>query len=140
MPRQPKTTAEHKRNGTYREDRHGNRVESKFIDGTPANIDEELGGFGQTVRALVLASVPADALTPLDGVTLDAACLLYEQWRDCVRDPESPSVDKVRLFNSWTSLLAKFGATPADRCKLKIVAETEDTGDALESLMRQRLN
>jgi len=135
-----KTTSELKRDGTYREDRHGGRVESKFIDGTPANIDEDLGGFGQTVRALVLASVPAEALTPLDGVTLDAACLLYEQWRDCVRDPESPSVDKVRLFNSWTSLLAKFGATPADRCKLKIVAEKEDTGDALESLMRQRLN
>ena len=135
-----KTVAEHKRDGTYQNCRHGDRADAEFVNGLPANIDEELGGFGQTVRALVLASVPAEALTPLDGVTLDAACLLYEQWRACVRDPESPSVDKVRLFNSWTSLLAKFGATPADRCKLKIVAEKEDTGDALESLMRQRLN
>ena len=140
MGRHAKTKAEHKRDGTYRSDRHGGRMDSQFSAGTPANLDDGLGEFGQTVRGLVISSLPSEALTPLDGVAIDAACLIYEQWRDCVRDPLVSSVDKSRLFNQWVGLLAKFGATPADRCKLKVIGEAEDTGDALEELMRQRLN
>ena len=140
MPKQPKTRAEHLRDGTFRSDRHGGRMDANFSTGVPENTVEDLGKLGQTVRSLVISSFPADALTALDGVMLDAACLVYEQWRDLARDETASSVDKSRAFNQWTSILAKFGATPADRCKLKVAGEVENEEDALEALMRQRNN
>ena len=74
-----KSTAQHKRDGTFREDRQGHRLDDKFAPGLPANI-LELDELGETVRELVISGAPEGVLTERDGVMLDAMSMIFSSW------------------------------------------------------------
>jgi hypothetical protein len=139
MARQPKTTAEHKRDGTYRKDRHGSRVDVAYQSNAPASI-LELDELAQTVRDLVISDAPDGVLTASDGVQLDAMCKLFSDWVKAHKEAAdyNSKCNALGLLKAFQSIAAKFGMAPADRAKIRAVGESEDVPDSLELLMRQR--
>ena len=135
-----KTTAEHKRDGTYNVTRHKKRVDTKFTPATP-DVDSSHDAVAKKLRRQILASYPKGVLTSMDGATLNAACELYSQWVSMRGATESKEVNaRCRIWAQFMEIAGKFGMTPADRAKLKVETGDDKEADPIQELMRQRLN
>jgi phage terminase small subunit len=132
--RPPKTTDQHKADGTYRPGEHGVRVESQFGAGRPvmpADLDEH----GAKMWDMVCQHMPLSVSSPLDEFALADCCRtwsLVRIYHELLRsDPLDKDVAKVlsqsqEKFLKWS---ARFGMSPVDRARLKAPAESAPADD-----------
>jgi len=146
MGRPPKPTKQHLLHGTYREDRHGDRLDVLTPDGAP-DMPEGLSAGQSQVWQMVVDSLPAEVLSAGDAIELVGLVVWHELFerlaeavRECdVRDKAAYSLT-IRMGQAWnhvSAILGKFGMSPGDRAKLKIVPPVEEL-DELEEALRER--
>ncbi|MGL4513819.1 MAG: P27 family phage terminase small subunit [Lacipirellulaceae bacterium] len=130
LGRPPKPTSLHLVEGTFRGDRHGERLAEPRPDGlpeVPAWLEGEALGHWQEVVPTLVATRVAKAL---DSHALAMMCTWWAEWRR-LRDAPPETSGRVYLLGraqrEWSALASRFGLTPADRTRLAADAE-KDTG------------
>ena len=124
--RPPKTVEQHLRDGTYRKDRHGDRLYAEATGAIGEPPDELSDEAAQIWRATAAALYKT--LGEGDRDILAHYCRWCAMARQLMRDAESESnpLDRIKLVNAaamatkqYASLATKIGATPMDRQRLK---------------------
>ena len=132
--RPPKSTAEHKRNGTFKATRHGNRVDSLMSTGKP-RMPKGLSLDAQAAWKLIVKELPPEALNPADCFALELACNSFAMARQAAKVGDWKTQKEASLdFRGWAS---RFGLTPVDRAK--IAAPVKEEGDELDDLAKLRV-
>lgn len=143
MARPPKSLRQHKRDRTYRADRHGDRVPDEAFDGDLERPDD-LSVDELAVWQLVVDTSPEGVLRAIDASELTGCCWWYGEYCKAMRAMRPMRVTVkayYRLANlaaiAWKHFAAaasRFGMTPADRARLKMIPKQEKADDPLESL------
>ncbi len=144
MARPPKSTAAHKRDGTFRDDRHGDRVpDAEFPDAQLA-CPEDLSGEAAVAWYRVVKSLPPDYLKQADIDHLAGMCRWLAQFNAISAAMEkievtAPPYYKLSMLAgmAWKHFAAassRFGMTPADRAKLRTPVVEKNRENALETL------
>lgn len=135
--RPPKPTAMHKLHGTYRADRHGDRVDDgQVFEGVPEKPND-LGPDADLLWDQVVAQLrTAKVVAAIDEASLEAMCRWWGRYRELMRRVDKESYDdevcetlELRARRAWLAfdrVSSQFGMTPAARAKLK----TEPKKDA----------
>lgn len=146
--RPPKTTAEHKRDGTFREDRHGGRGDNIEFAGTP----QKPRGFGKDeswLWDLIVGGLPEAAQSQLDTPALIGLCRWWVIWKRYDEQlAEMPDVE-LSTGNAWKlvcgagsawkhfcGFAGRFGLSPSDRTKLQGLSAGNEDADPLDILKR----
>lgn len=125
MARVPKSVAQHKIDGTFRRDRHGDRMETRFEPGLPEK-PETLTGDASRLWDTVVSGLPDGALCHVDWAALSVACSAFafaRRFREQLeRDPLNTKLMRcwVKAESLFLTLSSRFGLTPADRSKLAL--------------------
>ena len=122
-----KPTSEHKRQGTFRDDRHGNRLDAAVKPGVPAKPDD-LPAESAQLWDTVLKHLPEGTASELDAAALEMCCRWFAEWKRCQRELESGeqsdgykwSIRAATASKQFSLLAGRFGLTPGDRTKLKV--------------------
>lgn len=144
-----KITSEHKRDGTFRPDRNGNRLDAMPMTGKLPLPPEILGEHGKILWFDVCSQLPEDALAKIDAFQLQGMCEWWQQWREiqeaikACSDVLDPSYYKLNQMSAvvWKHFAAassRFGMTPYDRSKIKVDKTEQDDGDPLTALKARR--
>ena len=136
MGRPRKTTAEHRRDGTSRADRHGEQFAAAgaFAPNRPPIAPNGLDGAALELWELLVEELEG-VVGPLDGPSLALLCTTYAELLRAARklaELEPDSTEYARLSRSirghnetYLKLAALFGLSPSDREKLPV----PDTGE-----------
>lgn len=116
-----KQTSRLKKQGTYREDRHGHRAEFQ-CDGKPERMFA-LDGHAAEFWDFVNRTMPEGMLSMADSAVLTAVCQQYSVWRRETADYENTRDDKafsraMRAFKNVMDGARSLGMTPVDRSKI----------------------
>jgi hypothetical protein len=140
---QAKSVAEHKRDRTYRRDRHANRDEAGAVHGKP-KMPRRVPSSARWIWRLVVASYPAESLSPLDSVALEGLCRWWARWHTFDSRLDTEPGSKAEYLNamlavaSWKQvekLAVRFGMSVLDRCRLRTPpVKAKDETDPLEQL------
>lgn len=137
-----KATKHLKLAGTFREDRHGDRVDSKY-EGMPEQI-KGLGKDGQQMWKLVVKHTPAEVLAGIDGPALFGLCRWWAMWRKYDRIANSAKAKPNDLYlamGAWkqcNQLMIQFGMSPVARTRIKSGERSVDTSDPLSQMIANR--
>lgn len=143
--RQPKSKSRHRREGTFRADRHADRVDDRDFDGELPERPDDLSVDELAVWSLVVDTSPSGVLRAIDQSELVGCCWWYGEFCKAMRTmrPMRATVKSYyRLSNlaaiAWKHFAAaasRFGMTPADRARLKVMpSKAKDETDPLEAL------
>lgn len=135
--RPPKTTAEHIADGTYREDRHGGRLDA-FVDSGLPSPPFELSDDERWAWNLACNYLPPAAICELDALALYGLAKFYGRWLKLMQYAEDNPQDlqgSAMAIGSWkqvSQMLGRFGMTPADRAKIQLgpAGDEEDEFEA----------
>jgi hypothetical protein len=140
----PKSTAAHKRDGTLRGDRHGDRMDGQYSAGSPKKTSR-VPQNARWIWDLVIGFSPDAAKSPLDAVMLESLCRWWAKW-DAYdkRLGEAIPGDKeeyklvmlaVAAWKQCDKIATRFGLSMADRSRLKMPqVESEKHEDPLANL------
>ncbi len=127
---QAKSTADHKRDGTYRTDRHSARLDLKMTAKAPTkprNLDKVASKCWDTI----CAAMPEGALSPADGPALELAAIWFSRWRrfNAELDAGGDSYKLTTLLavasKHLGAAISALGLSPAARSRIKIATESE---------------
>ena len=149
--RPPKPTRQHKRDGTYQNSVHGNRVDMEIRGGNMPPPPESLKEFAREMWLDICEQLPPDVLAKMDAYQLMGMCEWWQQWRDIqkaidtcndVFDPAYFRLNQMAaiVWKHFAAAASRFGMTPSDRAKIKIVEKEKDDGDPLTALKMRRQN
>jgi phage terminase small subunit len=137
-------TDEHKRNGTYRADRHDVKLAAiPFAQGIPEPVEK----LTDTARQLwddVVAQVPERLLSTIDWAAMTQMCRWYGIAADLTSliaaDPlevklYAPANMAARNFAMWAQ---RFGLSPLDRTRVRADQNAKDKKSPLEQLQAMR--
>lgn len=142
--RPPKPTAMHKRDGTFRVDRHAERAANSGVyEGFP-DMPDDLELAEQVVWVRIVGAMPRKILKSADTFALATACkwwvkhevLLKQSW-EYQHDPDLSEQFEKRAAKAWSicdRIFCRFGMTPADREKVKTSSEGETRETKLSRL------
>jgi hypothetical protein len=142
MARPPKSTAELKLHGNYREDRHGDRCDESMAIGEPQKPDdlEEIESWAWDI---VIGGLLPAAKAQIDAPLLIGLCRWYARWCEYDRRMRAGEGDEyknlVMAATAWKAFercASRFGMSPADRAKLKLPA-SEKKADEFEDFLKQ---
>ena len=144
-----KPTTQHKRDGTYRADRHGRRADAVIGKTELPTPPEHLKADAVAMWYEVCESLPPEVLVRLDMYQLTGMCEWWQQWRDLQKAIDScndvldPTYFKLNqmcaiVWKHFAAASSRFGMTPTDRAKIKIAEKEKDDGDPLTLLKMQR--
>lgn len=133
MGRHRKTESEHKRDGTYREDRHGDRFRESSLGGTPKR-PIGLGKHGKRFWSQWVEVMPVGFFNAADTVSLHDAARMYDAWGELMDDKNYHDAGKIR--EKFDRLAAKLGFAKLDRAKLPNIGQNE--GQTLKLKARKR--
>ena len=121
-------------NGTYREDYHGNRLETAVGEPTmPSGMTEEAKTHWVNV---VPGLIDCGSAKSIDTDALASMCDWWSDYKYYSDTDNKDLAEKIRMglknlaYQNWTKMMAKFGMTPADRAKLTSDGTKEE--DTLE--------
>ena len=141
--RPPKSTAQHVADGTYEPSRHDGRGDVTLAIGVP-DAPSRLTGRGLELWEIVTGTLPEDAQSRLDTATLEGACWWWGRFCDVRERIDAGGCDEYKgmimaatYWKQFALMAAKFGMSPADRCKLKLSAG-ENKESPLEMLLKRR--
>lgn len=143
-----------KQRGTFREDRHGKEsditADEEASGGSPQKPDD-LNEAQAALWDLITQRLPDAAVGEIDGPAL---CSLMDWWdiwlksRDVLKDEmlleNSQSIRRAmdnatKAYDRVDKLLGKFGATPADRAKLRDVVVGKRSSDPFAKVFENAL-
>ena len=143
MGRPPKSVLDHIADGTYRSDRHGDRVYAEpvgDIGEPPADLTPDAMRYWHDV-----ASSQSDSLGQADRAVLEAASRAYaalvkeqKEYQNCFDDKDRAKATTTisTAAKTFLSFASRLGATPIDRQRLK-GAPGDIPEDDLLSLRRE---
>lgn len=144
MGRPPKPTNQHKRDRTFRVDRHGARVRDEQFAGDLPERPADLSADEVAVWELVVGTSPDGVLRAIDESELTGCCWWYGEYCKAMRAMRPMKVTAkayYRIANlaaiAWKHFAAaasRFGMTPADRAKLKMTPPEKQDEDPLDAL------
>lgn len=142
--RPPKSVAKHKRDRTFRADRHGLRVDDSAFDGDLPERPSDLTVDELSVWDLVAQTSPDGVLRAIDGSELTGCCWWYGEYCKAMRAMRPMKVTDEAYYRlsqlaaiAWKHFAAaasRFGMTPADRARLKLAAPEKTDDDPLNAL------
>jgi len=141
--RPPKPTTHHIEDGTFRKDRHGNRVEL-HVDAAVLQSPFESGSEEQQAWDRIVKTLPAEMLTNLDYDKLQVYCEAWGQyrrvWPEFVKDPldKDVRITALSLMDKVIALGREFGMSPMSRMSLKLPPEEKEATDPLAEMMARR--
>ena len=127
MGRPPKSIEEHKRDGTYRQDRHGSRSEI-VIDGKPKRPLGMSADAKKHWDSFVPMLTARGVLTAADTNGLVMMCELWSEWQAAKRikrkagdiDQQAKRLRMIRsLATEWREHAGKYGLNPIDRRRIE---------------------
>ena len=134
MPRLPKSTEQHKIDGTYRPDRHSERlVLSNESPQPPSDLDA-------SERELWLHITDSIPVARVDALAL--RCLV-ESWRlyrraygDFVANPDKETrITWKACQDAFIAIARQFGLTPVSRSQIKATEPQQDGADPFRDIM-----
>lgn len=139
MARTRKPTGQHKIDGTFRKDRHGDRIDAHqdffSVPSKPKELRDDGAKLWDTLSQQLTS---AKIVSKLDEPALAAMCMWWQRYLDIHRameslhiaDDEADVLEKRanRAWKAFEGIAMRFGMTPADRAKLK-QADTKDESD-----------
>lgn len=134
-----KTLEKHKAEGTYRDDRHGNRAEAQ-IKPSALKAPERFGPVALQTWNDIVETIPESMITKLDYKSLVAYCDLCAAYDKLQRAFEDDPIDKdirisyLSVIQNMDRLGRQFGWTPQSRAALTLTPDKEDEDDPMESL------
>jgi phage terminase small subunit len=146
MARPPKTTAQHKRDGTFRADRHGDRLDADEFGGSlphecPAHLTNS---YAREIWELVIQSSPPDVLQAIDETHLAGCCWWGGEFHRIAdeldnTEPTEPAYYRLQCsaamaWKHYAAASSRFGMTPIDRARLKVSPKAEESADPLSTL------
>lgn len=139
-----KSKSQHKRDRTYRADRHAELVEDSDFAGDLPERPDDLTADEVAVWELVTTTSPEGLLRAIDASELTGCCWWYGEYckvMRAMRPMEAIEKDYYRLANlaaiSWKHFAAaasRFAMTPADRARMKVAPKQEKVDDPLDAL------
>ena len=131
--RKPKLATKHKLDGTFREDRHGNRLESVAFNSSPLNLPppDSLREDGKQQWMMVVATLPDFVLKSCDEGKLYQLAFIRQQLNDVQNAIESSPVDVqliqtyIKLSSQYDRIARQFGLSPIDRAAMKVEDQKE---------------
>lgn len=145
MGRPRKPTEKHKLDGTYRQDRHANRIDSG-ANLPPIEKPADLAGDAADLWDLLVRTLPPGVLGASDMPTLAGACRWWGEWRRWDRELSNPdsemdvykaSILAGMAWKCYTQAASKLGLSPVDRARLDVSAKQESPGDALDEFTKK---
>jgi phage terminase small subunit len=144
--RKPKIAAKHKLDGTYREDRHGNRLESVIVNDAPLQLvpPDSLRQDGKQQWQHVMDTLPEHVLKNCDEGKLHQLAFIRQQLNDVQQAIESSPLDGklieiyLKLCGQYDRLGKQFGLSPVDRASLK-VEQPKKADDPFDAFMKANL-
>lgn len=141
--RLPKSTAQHLEDGTYREHRHGKRVDSK-VPSASLPVPGDMGEHAAELWKRICATLPKEIITKLDSDALRVYCETWEMYRILQPQFAADPLDKdLRL--AWSQIVDRleklgrqFGWTPQTRASLQMPAKNEDEIDPMAIFLKRR--
>lgn len=140
MARPCKSTQVLKLQGTYRKDRHSDRVDVQFSAGEPekpADLDTDASWLWDTV----VGNMPERGKSRIDAPLLLGMARWWSQWRrfdaelrDGVGDPYKVMVMAAAAWKQFEGCASRFGMSPAARASLKLPADEPAKGKLAEFL------
>jgi phage terminase small subunit len=139
--RPPKTSAQHKADGTYRKDRQGRRAEAMFRPGAP----QQPPGFDDDAKRIwkmIVDQVPSEVLSTLDAFALEDCCrwysLLCKYHQLLADDPLEEQLLKSanEASKNFKQYCAKFGLSPVDRARIKAPPPASDDIDPIAAIVK----
>ena len=137
MGQQPKSIADHKREGTYRANVHGDRLDERdWHSGGSPTMPNGLTPRQQWAWNQVVGGIRAEHLAELDSLALISLVRWYAIWDEAMQRIDDATDQKARWVatceagSAWkhcVQLMSKFGMTPADRSKFKKSAPSGPT-------------
>lgn len=148
MGRPRKPTADHVRDGTYRENEHGNRQREPKFTGQPVKpkgLSKDASAHWDFVVPLLASrGVATEADTP----ALIAMCNCWSNYMTAERSKPIkglPGAGRARqmeingYLREWRAFAAKFGLTPVDRSHIE-VPEGSNPSNTFEAFMKSRMS
>lgn len=141
--RPPKPTAEHIKDGTYREHRHGSRMEL-HVD--PAKLSSPFNEESEERQAWdrIVNTLPPEQITDLDFDKLCVYCEAWGQyrrvWPEFVKDPldKDVRITALNLMDRVIALGREFGTSPMSRMSLKLPPEEKQDKDPLTQFLSRK--
>ena len=123
--RRPKSSADHKRDGTFRADRHGNRADLKLPPATNREPPEDMAAEGKELWHRVVESMPKESFTLISREGLVAYCEAWLMLRLVTPIAFADPSDKNKRI-AWKSAIEtvdklgrQFGWTPSAAASIK---------------------
>lgn len=140
-----KSKSRHKREGTFRADRHAAMVDDRDFAGDLPDRPGDLSPVEAEIWGHVVETTPAGILRRIDESELIGMVHWYGEYRRCMDEARRTSIAAKKYYRliqmatmAWKHFAAaasRFGMTPADRARLKTMpAKTKEADDPLESL------
>lgn len=139
--RPPKTAAQHKIDGTFRNTRHKKRAEQSFRAGVPT-MPEGMSNDAEAMWLMIVDQVPHEVLCTLDVYALQDCCQWYAlsraYHRQLQRDPIDKDILKAASIASQKLLAysSRFGLTPTDRARIKAPPPTDEELDPIAAVLK----
>lgn len=139
--RPPKSTAQHKADGTYNVTRHRNRADVNW----PAHAPEppaDLTPYAYNMWQTYIATCPPEMLSEVDSTVLEQACrwgaISAELTTFVEHNPLQLDVLKAAATASqkFYAYCSKLGLSPVDRARLKAPDPKSLDDDPLDSMLR----
>lgn len=142
-----KGVADHMKDGTFRADRHGDRVDHLAFGGDIGEPEEWLSELAKKRWREVVSSMPVDCLRRSDRGVLTIHCVQFAKWQEIESWLEMKSIDDsdhykiqmeaIMLFSKVYETMQRLGLTPVDRIKLRAPTSTEN--ESPQGLSRLKL-
>ena len=131
--RKPKLATKHKLDGTFREDRHGNRLESVAFSSSPLRLPppDSLRDDGKQQWQMVIDTLPDYVLKNCDEGKLYQLAFIRQQLNDVQSAIESSPLDLkliqtyIKLSSQYDRIARQFGLSPIDRAAMKVEEQQE---------------
>lgn len=140
MSRYGKPLGQAKADGSYREDRHGQRVDDRYPTGAPPR--PEMGEIATRLWDDITRITPAEVLVQFDWAALKACCEWYEVASKLRQQVTADPLDGRTLRSAaqaektFLSLATRFGLTPVDRTRIKAIKPERKDDSPMAKLLQ----
>lgn len=153
MGRSPKSTDEHKQNGTYKPSRHDGRgITIEPVENLPVPVALS-DRAAEKWKELVPAMLSAGLVSVVDVVILTDAFISYDIAQECLDQVNNydnygeylQNLDKIKninlldtykdYMNRFHKIMMKFGVTPEARTRMRVKPKEKEETDVFKDLM-----
>lgn len=143
--RRGKLTSQHIAEGTYRTNRHADRVDLVIESSRPRPL-LKLDAEEQEVWNIITVGLPSHVLHEIDSPALTMLVSLWKQWKKLWELWQADPLDRelrkstLEVGAQVQRMLSQFGMSPADRARIKAAKdEQKNPADVIKELLQSKL-